>query len=208
VTELVRYDAMVSAIDAAHRVDEVADVRNRAMALQLYARQAGNTDAERKAAQIRMRAERRTGELLRVIERSDGGRPSNETRSTVESVSTPYQAALASANISPRAAHQYQALAAVPRAEFEQRLGADGVPTTQGIINSYRSASTPTPVPRMPTISLDLWGWVCDFERRRFADLDVAAALFPMTPAMRDDLRRVLPLIVLCLTEMEMENTQ
>lgn len=43
---LVRYDAMCRAIDAAHKVDEVKDIRDKAIALEHYARQAQNTDAQ------------------------------------------------------------------------------------------------------------------------------------------------------------------
>jgi hypothetical protein len=53
------------AIDAAHSIDEVKEIRNQAVALEHYARQAQNTDAEREAAEIRMRAERKAGQLLR-----------------------------------------------------------------------------------------------------------------------------------------------
>lgn len=62
---LVKYDAMCLAIEQAHAVDEVKDIRDRALALQAYARQAQNEELERKAATIRIRAERRAGELLR-----------------------------------------------------------------------------------------------------------------------------------------------
>jgi hypothetical protein len=46
---LVRYDTMCRAIEAAHEVDEVKDIRDKAVALEHYARQAQNTDAERQA---------------------------------------------------------------------------------------------------------------------------------------------------------------
>jgi hypothetical protein len=65
MSELVRYDAMCTAIAAAIEVDEVKDIRDRAMALACYARQAQNREAERRAMEIRVRAERRAGELFR-----------------------------------------------------------------------------------------------------------------------------------------------
>jgi hypothetical protein len=48
MTVLVKYDAMCRAIEAAHEVDEVKDIRNKAIA-EHYARQALNIDAERTA---------------------------------------------------------------------------------------------------------------------------------------------------------------
>lgn len=54
---LVRYDAMCRAIESAYAVDEVKDIRDQAIALETYARQAHNVEAERKACEIRLRAE-------------------------------------------------------------------------------------------------------------------------------------------------------
>jgi hypothetical protein len=45
-------------------VDEVKDIRDQAQALQIYAQQVRNIEAERKACEIRLRAERRSGETL------------------------------------------------------------------------------------------------------------------------------------------------
>ena len=56
--QLVKYDAMCRAIDAAYHVDEVKDIRDKAVALETYARQAHNVEAERQACEIRLRAER------------------------------------------------------------------------------------------------------------------------------------------------------
>jgi hypothetical protein len=52
------------AIAAAYAVDEVKDIRDKARAIEMYARQAQNTEAERQAGEIRLRAERRCGQLL------------------------------------------------------------------------------------------------------------------------------------------------
>ena len=63
-TQLVRYDAMCRAIAEAHAVDEVKDIRDKARAIEMYARQAQNTEAEERAREIRLRAERKCGQML------------------------------------------------------------------------------------------------------------------------------------------------
>jgi hypothetical protein len=89
-TALARYDAMCAAIAECAKVDEIKDIRDRAKALEEYNRQAQNHEAERQAAEIRLRAERRAGELLaemsRAKARSKGGRP-RKTNTTGEFVS-------------------------------------------------------------------------------------------------------------------------
>ena len=69
MTALIKYDAMCVAIDVCHRVDEAKEIRNQAAMLKEYARQAGNHDAERKLAAIRVRAERKAGELSAALEK-------------------------------------------------------------------------------------------------------------------------------------------
>lgn len=70
--ELARYDAMCRAIDEAYQIDEVKDIRDKALALEVYSRQAKNIEAERRACEIRLRAERKAGELRRQEEKSKG----------------------------------------------------------------------------------------------------------------------------------------
>src|SRR5260364_314105 len=67
---LVRYEAMCKAIAECHRVDEVKELRDKASALEVYAQQARNTEAEDKAREIRNRAQRRMGELLMELLRT------------------------------------------------------------------------------------------------------------------------------------------
>jgi hypothetical protein len=58
---------MCRAIGAAYEVDEVKDIRDKAIALETYARQAKNVEAERQACEIRLRAERKVGQLLKQL---------------------------------------------------------------------------------------------------------------------------------------------
>jgi hypothetical protein len=70
-TTLLKYDAACRSVAEAKAVDEVKDVRDKAIAMQLYARQAKNKSLEADAAEIRERAEYRLGELL-AVQRSAG----------------------------------------------------------------------------------------------------------------------------------------
>jgi hypothetical protein len=79
-SSLARYDAMCRAIEAAYKVDEVKDIRDQAIALEVYARQAHNVEAERKACEIRLRAERKAGALSAKLERSPGKRTDKQPR--------------------------------------------------------------------------------------------------------------------------------
>jgi hypothetical protein len=126
--ELVRYDAMRRAIAQAHAVDEVKDIRDKALALETYARLAKNTDDERRVAEIRIRAERKCGELLIT---SPKGRPAKVSADPT----------LSKLGISRGQSSQWQKLAAVSEGAFETALAAPDMPTTQGIIRGNGEAS-------------------------------------------------------------------
>ena len=130
---------MCRAIEAAHAVDEVKDIRDRAVALEHYARQAQNTDAERRAAEIRLRAERKAGQLLSAMDKALGGRSPTPDKRYPEGTATP--PTLKELGISKKQSSTWQKLGALPQNEFDFALGESvKPPTTKGIL---RSAADP-----------------------------------------------------------------
>ncbi len=77
------YDRACALIATVASVDDAADWRNKAAAMREYARQAKNLDLEIQCAQIRSRAERRLGQLIKAQKETvglhKGGRPSEKT---------------------------------------------------------------------------------------------------------------------------------
>ena len=120
---LVRYDAACRALALARSTDEVRKIRSGAAALAAYAKQAKNRQLEVDAAEIRIRAERRVGELIRqqkeTVGLSKGGRPEKTggKNPPVDEVPT-----LAKAGIDKDLAKRARELAGVPAPKFERLI--------------------------------------------------------------------------------------
>jgi len=123
---LMRYDVACRALAEARNVDEVKDFRDKAEAMRAYARQAKNRQLETDAAEIRIRAERRIGELMAaqkeagLINRGAQGTGSNQHEVRVSAQPAP--PTLAEVGIDKNLADRARKLAAVPAAEFEGRV--------------------------------------------------------------------------------------
>lgn len=186
---LVRYDAMLHAIAECHDVDEIKQIHDQAAALEAAARVAMNTEAERKAIEIRIRAERQAGALMKSLERKPVGRPEKNSASTAEFTRT-----IERAGIPERTARRWQELADVPAERFEAHLATDEKPSARAIIESVKAK------PKMSEEALWLWGRLRDFERMGLIDADPMPLVDEMTEAMRADVRRLAPLVSSLLT--------
>jgi hypothetical protein len=182
---LVKYEAMCSAIDAAYRVDEVKDVRDKAVALEHYARQAKNVEAERQACEIRLRAERKAGQLTAKIDKLQGRR-----LLSAEEKSATKLAVLKQNGITPKQAAQWEKLGAIPQAEFNSALKEADRPTTAGIIRATAEPTKPDPVSKE---ALWLWGRLNDFARDGLLDRAPRAVMATMTDSMKDDVHTIAP---------------
>jgi hypothetical protein len=179
-TQLVRYDAMCSAIAAAYSVDEVKDIRDKARAIEVYARQAKNTEAERQACEIRLRAERKWGQL-RESEVAPRGRQQMSDDATFKT--------LHDLGVSRDQSSQWQKLAAISDEDFEQALSGPDKPTTNGIIAAH---SEPKQSPVDPR-ALWLWGRLLDFEREGLLAADPNALTGTMLEHMQETTKRLVP---------------
>jgi hypothetical protein len=190
--QLVRYDAMCSAIAAAYKVDEVKNIRDKALALEVYARQALNVEAERQACEIRLRAERKAGQLLKQRKKNKGGgdrRSDHRSKGATGDAST-----LSDLGISKDQSSQWQRLAEAPEDKFEEALATSHMPSTAGIL--HRIEEPPAASPAVTPVSKDalrLWGRLQDFEREGWLSRTPAEVMETMTEEMLDDVHTLAP---------------
>jgi DNA modification methylase len=119
--ELALYDAACRALAEARSVDEVKDIRDQAVAMAAYAKQAKNKDLEADAVEIRMRATRKLDELRRAqketVGLSQGGRPAKSGLSE-----NPVLPTLAMQGIDKNLAHHARVLGAMSDEKFEEAV--------------------------------------------------------------------------------------
>lgn len=120
---LVRYDAACRALADAKSVDEVKELRDIAEALRAYARQAKNRQLEMDAAEIRIRAERRLGEMLHDQKETVGFNRGAFVGGTNKEPPIDDRPTLAEAGIDKKLSSRAQKLAEMPEKEFESRMG-------------------------------------------------------------------------------------
>ena len=195
--QLIRYDAMCQAIAECERVDEVKEIRDKAIAIEAYAKQAMNTDAERQACNIRLRAERKVGQMLKDMEKAKGARQPGTHRGTTR-LHDGTASTLSDMGISKQQSSRWQKLAEVNEKEFESALAdPEEKPSTSGMIRKANGKQN-----KMDEDALWLWGRMRDFESRIF-DRNIAFLIDEMTATMQSDLQRIAPQMVIFFQNLE-----
>ena len=127
MTELVHYEAARRALAEAVRFDDVMSIMNVAEQAALYAKQANDSELIEKATEIRVRAQRKAGEMLRQSA-AEGQRASQDTGGKMAAAerwgsssgaATSHKPTLAQIGITKDQSSRYQALAAMPEEHFE-----------------------------------------------------------------------------------------
>lgn len=124
MNELIKYNAACVALSEAVAVDEVKDIRDKADAMRIYAMQAKNKSLEIDAAEIRIRAERKLGELIDKQKSSVGLNSGRAGRNpiAVDSYDRDTRPKLSDVGISKDLSSRAQKLAAIPQDEFDSEI--------------------------------------------------------------------------------------
>ena len=120
-TGLAIYDEACRKIAEARSIDEVKDIRDQAIAMQVYARQAKNRELEADAVEIRLRATRRLDQLRQAQKETVGLASGREgKRKALGLPKNPSdRATLAEAGIDKNLAHDARVLGRLTDEEFE-----------------------------------------------------------------------------------------
>lgn len=140
---LIPFDELKAAIIAARDTDELKDIRDKASAIQAYTRQRGDSlEIQNAAAEIKLRAERRIGEILIDMDKNTGTQGQLVGPGVIGgSVVIPpidEKPTLADMGISKVQSSHWQQIAAIPEETFEAHLSAskqaDEELTTAGML--------------------------------------------------------------------------
>ena len=172
--ELILYDQARRALAEAHRIDEVKSVRDKAQAVAAYARQAKDTQLIEHATEIKVRAERRAGEMLAAMANSgERARPGNQPLAKPRT--------LRDLNISEDQSARWQKVASIPEKHFEAAVqmakNTAGEVTTAFLLREAKATAQPrTPTPTKSS------------SQRKPGQLrrDTAAAYDPVTERQRN----------------------
>jgi N6-adenosine-specific RNA methylase IME4 len=113
VTELVLFNRARMALEKARTIDEVKDIVDKALAITLYAKVAKDTKLIEDATEIRLRAERRAGEMIAALGERRG------RRKTHGETSFPSNEEI---GVTDQQSYLWQKLGALAQEDFERRV--------------------------------------------------------------------------------------
>jgi hypothetical protein len=133
----VRYAEAKIALAECYKVDECKDWSDKMAALKSYARQAKNIDLERRLIEIRLRAERKAGEILKATEKAKGS-PGNQHTGPVASADQ--SKTLAEIGVSKDQSSKWQQLADIPEEYFEAMVESDDPPSVTALADAGKNS--------------------------------------------------------------------
>lgn len=119
MTTLIKYDSARFALQQAVEIDEVKDIRDKAQAMAAYARQANDTQLVEWATEIKVRAERKAGQMLSDMPKNPGQLKNSSRSHDATTTKT-----LTELGINKTQSSRWQKLAAVSDDQFEEAIVA------------------------------------------------------------------------------------
>ena len=135
-SDLTQIDGLCREIDAARDVHTAKTIRDKAIALVRFFKQQMDEEAKERMEVVRLRAERRIGELTGKMEKAPADHKSQKIKSARGGFD-PKKKALAEAGISSQEASEYERLAKVPGDQFEAILADPRGPRTARAVVAY-----------------------------------------------------------------------
>jgi phage N-6-adenine-methyltransferase len=117
--QLVKLDEAKRALAEASTLQEIKDIRDKAEAIRQYVKVAGyHLGYQNQAAETKLRAERKAGELLKKMEKNKGGQPSEKNRAH----DVPGTPTLKDLGIHRLQSQRWQQIADLPEESFENKI--------------------------------------------------------------------------------------
>lgn len=146
MSNLVKYNAARIALAEAHQVDEVKDIRDKSEAMAAYARQAKDKEMLVWVTEIKVRAERRAGQLLAEMPKNQGTKGQLAGGNTIVPPENDVKT-LADLGISKNESSRWQKLAGVSDEKFEHAVAAAkevaGEVTTAAMLRAAKACEPP-----------------------------------------------------------------
>jgi len=138
INALIKLDRATQLLAEAKTLDEVKAIANIAEAARAYARAARlGLEAYNHAAEVKVRAERKAGEMLAKIPKATGGKPYQSTSNNL----LPVEKTLKELGVSKIQSSRWQEMAEIPEEQFEKfiedAIGQTPI-TTSGIVKETR----------------------------------------------------------------------